>query len=633
MRSNHLAVLMSGLLTLVACEPVDPEGVPPEGEQPPLAIPETPQKLSFVAGNRQVWLMWEAPQQALEGHSVYVAQGAGEPTLVGFARGPQRTYLVTGLENGQEYRFSLEARSPQGRSSERSKEVSAKPHEDAAAPGIRFTSPGNTATSVERTKGIGVYFTKQMDPASVTVTLSPNVPLIVEGWSEMQDSVTFELGSALAANTRYTLRVEGKDYLGIAMRSFSASFTTGEVFDQTAPSVASTSPSAFLTEVNAERSIVLTFSEPVLRETVESRFSTQPALNCAFTWAEGDKQVRCNPSPHMATNTRYEVTVAPGVTDRFGNVTATSHLFSFTTGSQAPGTPPTLVMSSPAAGSTGLTPEGGLGLHFSEEMDDQSTRAAFRIEDSKGAPVPGRLEWSTLSPILQFTPSGPLPYGEVITWKMLAGAKDQAGYALTPSEGTFQIARLGTSVLKSVASLDGTVGSGGLVTVTGGSVTCGDTATNEEKRAFFSFDLSTLPATITQFREADLYVSLEGTAGQPAAELSNLIAEHVAYGTSLSSDDFNTPRLPVGRDCGIFFCSDVFYDRTVGITGDTGWRAVGALPKVNNDWNNRSARGFRSQYRLRFATASSADSGADHVTFASGEAANAAYLMLTYLYP
>jgi uncharacterized repeat protein (TIGR01451 family) len=96
-------------------------------------------------------------------------------------------------------------------------------------PTVTEVSPGDGASNVLRNTPIVVDFSKAMDTASVTVSLTPD-RVLTGTWSHADTRLTLS-HEAFAAGTRYTATVMGRDLAGISMVSpYNWAFTTGMDF-------------------------------------------------------------------------------------------------------------------------------------------------------------------------------------------------------------------------------------------------------------------------------------------------------------------------------------------------------------------------------------------------------------------
>lgn len=146
--------------------------------------------------------------------------------------------------------------------------------------------------------------------------------------------------------------------------------------------------------------------------------------------------------------------------------------------------------------------------------------------------------------------------------------------------------------LASVADLDGFVNSAGGVYRDGFGPAAGDldaVLNGVGNRMFYSFALSPVPPAATLIVSATLYVSEEGTFGDPYPFHGSLVVDHLDYGTSLDAGDYGAPALETAF---AEFSADAF----------PGYHPVDVTAQVRADW---SLGRPRSQFRLRFAWADS----------------------------
>jgi len=140
-----------------------------------------------------------------------------------------------------------------------------------------------------------------------------------------------------------------------------------------------------------------------------------------------------------------------------------------------------------------------------------------------------------------------------------------------------------------------------------------------------SFDLSYLsPLTGLSISAATLNMVQTTCTGNPlSATYGGAIqAWHVSYGPSLTAGDCSTPNL-AGRQY------------TLSTSLATGARSVSVAGAVVDDFNNRVARGSRSQFLIRTATLAASGLTYDYCsfgTFNQGTSSNDPYLNVTYEY-
>ncbi len=104
-------------------------------------------------------------------------------------------------------------------------------------------------------------------------------------------------------------------------------------------------------------------------------------------------------------------------------------------------------------------------------------------------------------------------------------------------------------------------------------------------RGFISFDLTSLPSNIT-IEKAILKISQVGKVGNPYLVGGTVVIDHLDYGSSLESSDYN--RLAIKTHIGVLSDNDVSGEKKVEVTDS-----------IKNDLYYKRQN---SQYRLRFST-------------------------------
>src|SRR5690606_20006146 len=98
-----------------------------------------------------------------------------------------------------------------------------------------------------------------------------------------------------------------------------------------------------------------------------------------WSWDTLRRRATCRPAAPLLENTRYVVRVATTAEDKQGNLLATAHTFSFTTGVSNDTSAPQISTTVPAANQTGIARTAKITVYFSEAMDQNSAEAAFRV--------------------------------------------------------------------------------------------------------------------------------------------------------------------------------------------------------------------------------------------------------------
>jgi hypothetical protein len=92
-------------------DPPPPPPPPPVKKDPPVGKPGAPRQVLATAGNAEVTVGWRAASPNGADITKYVVEGDGKTIEVGAS---QRSVRITGLVNGQEYRFSVYAVNAKG---------------------------------------------------------------------------------------------------------------------------------------------------------------------------------------------------------------------------------------------------------------------------------------------------------------------------------------------------------------------------------------------------------------------------------------------------------------------------------------------------------------------------------------
>jgi len=130
--------------------------------------------------------------------------------------------------------------------------------------------------------------------------------------------------------------------------------------DTTLPTVTSTSPGGGTSNIQVNSVIKVTFSEPMLASSISTNTftlriaDTTTKLGGAVSLSQDRKTATFDPSPNLATSTRYVATISTGATDLAGNALSESKKWSFTTGgvAQSDTTSSTVASTNPADGAS-----------------------------------------------------------------------------------------------------------------------------------------------------------------------------------------------------------------------------------------------------------------------------------------
>ena len=168
------------------------------------------------------------------------------------------------------------------------------------------------------------------------------------------------------------------------------------------------------TGISTTSLITATFSEPVQRSTVTG--STFLLKNSAGTSISGtvslsadDKTATFDPAASLSVSTTYTATISPDslhrVMDPSGNRMPTK-TWSFTTGTSADITQPTVVSTNPASAATGISTTSLITATFSEPVQRSTvTGSTFLLKNSAGTSISGTVSLSADDKTATFDPA------------------------------------------------------------------------------------------------------------------------------------------------------------------------------------------------------------------------------------
>jgi len=134
------------------------------------------------------------------------------------------------------------------------------------------------------------------------------------------------------------------------------------------------------------------------------------------------------PSSDLAVSTVYNVTITTGAEDNSGTALASNFTWSFTTGTTADITAPTVTLTVPVIAAMDVAIDGKVTATFSEGVDPSTvSTATFTLKRGTTA-VEGTVTYSGLK--ATFTPSEDIEYGTNYTATITTGVEDLAGNAM-----------------------------------------------------------------------------------------------------------------------------------------------------------------------------------------------------------
>jgi len=197
--------------------------------------------------------------------------------------------------------------------------------------------------------------------------------------------------------------------------------------DTAAPMVSATTPVAGELEVALNRSIAVTFSEPMDPASIHGGTVTvmRGSTPVDGTVRYAGVTALFTPDHALDHNTEYTATVSAAVTDLAGNAMGADYVWSFTTGAFPDVTAPMVSATIPASGATLVVTNTPILVTFSEAMDPTTITAANITVRQGNTPVAGTVAYTGVTAV--FTPAQALAQDTAYTVTVSAAVTDLAG--------------------------------------------------------------------------------------------------------------------------------------------------------------------------------------------------------------
>ena len=240
-----------------------------------------------------------------------------------------------------------------------------------------------------------------------------------------------------------------------------------------APTVTATTPAATtppVTNVPTNTRVTATFSKAMNAASLTTASFT---VACGGTAAAGSiaydapsRTATFTPTATLTPSATCVATVTTAATDSAGFALAANFAWSFVTGGIADTTRPTIVLTVPAAGATGVATNTRISVSFSEDMAPASINATSLTlaNTTLASAVAGTVSYVAASRTAVFTPTTPatLPAGTLFTATVTTGATDLVGNALAANTSwTFTTGATGDTTpptVTAVSPLDAATG-------------------------------------------------------------------------------------------------------------------------------------------------------------------------------
>ena len=288
-----------------------------------------------------------------------------------------------------------------------------------------------TATFSEAVTGVnGTNATLRLG----TATTGTLIPAAVS-YNATTRTITLNPNASLAADTKYTVRLVAgiRDSAANALVPVTWSFVTGP-----APTVTARTPGSNATSVAVGSNITATFSEAVTGVTATNATlrvgtsATGTLISAVVTYNTTTRVLTLNPNANLASDTRYTVRLAAGITDSAGNPLVALN-WSFVTGPA-----PSVTARTPGVNATKVSRTGNVTATISEAVTRvTSTTATLRLGTSAtGTLIASAVTYNATTRLITINPSATLASNTVYTVR-LSGIVDVAGNPLPPTTWSF----------------------------------------------------------------------------------------------------------------------------------------------------------------------------------------------------
>ena len=208
------------------------------------------------------------------------------------------------------------------------------------------------------------------------------------------------------------------------------------ITDNAPPTVRSTYPANNATGVFLNRIISASFSEALDPATVIP--ATFTLMNGAtpvtgtVSYAATGATASFTPAGNLDAGTVYKATLTTGIKDASGNAMAGNYVWSFTTGTTADVTPPTVLSTDPADNETSVAINRNIVATFDEGMDATTLTTSTFALTRGGSFIPGTV--TCTGTVATFNPGSDLAASTLYTATISTGAKDLSGNALAAAK-------------------------------------------------------------------------------------------------------------------------------------------------------------------------------------------------------
>jgi hypothetical protein len=322
--------------------------------------------------------------------------------------------------------------------------TSASATADTTGPFVTSVTPGNGTTGVPVNSSVVLTFSEAIDPTSVG---NGNVRLFVQqtgaqvsgSFTISGSMITITPTSPLPASTRMVVQAFSvADLVGTSNNFFQSTFDTGAMADNTPPQVLMVTPVDGATEIGPNASVVLTFSESLNPNTINSNnfalFAGNNRLSTSVNRSADNRTVTFFATLPVASV--ITVVVTQDVLDLSGN-----HLVDFrsqfSTVAQPDSDRPSVLSQRPGNGASSVPLNSSVVLYVNMPLNAATVAGALHISQN-GVLVNGTTNVSGNGQVIEFTPAAPWQNNALVQVFLDSSATDLAGNALNNYQGSFR---------------------------------------------------------------------------------------------------------------------------------------------------------------------------------------------------
>lgn len=301
---------------------------------------------------------------------------------------------------------------------------------DSTPPRIVSAAPADSSIGNDRNAPIELTFSEAMNRTAVesAILISPSMDSLTYQWDSTGTRLTITSAQPWPADSQILLTAgtSTADESGNTLpEQFILSFRSGSAF---APVLAASNPSSGATGVSRAQPLSLTFSQPMLAESLAGAMliAPPPAEGVSITWSADSTVATVTPRPSWANAASVAVTIGRSAQNSTGiGLVATASVLFSTIDSEAP----SVVSISPGNGAVSVSTTASLTILFSEPMNEATVLAAVSLTPAAAGTRRSRV--SDGGRLFEISWSQPLSGLTDYTLAIGTGARDTSGIPLS----------------------------------------------------------------------------------------------------------------------------------------------------------------------------------------------------------